>query len=117
MRGVPGLAKVLPALKGLFHTACLACVVSWFAFVIAIFMANKIGDKQMPAKRRQVQGMLGETDPSTNKFRFTSSVSSFGYHPLCPLLLVTRMTIPYKIHVGTILFLRNSLTFSVIHGA
>ena len=25
-------------LKGLFHPACLACVISWIAFVVAIFM-------------------------------------------------------------------------------
>ena len=35
--------------KGLFHPACFARVVSWFAFVVAIFMAH-------------VQGMLDETD-------------------------------------------------------
>ena len=51
-------------LKGLFHPACLARVVSWFAFVVAIFMAHENGDKQRPAKRRHVQGMLHETDPS-----------------------------------------------------
>ena len=50
-------------LKGLFHPACLASVVSWFAFVVAIFMAHENGDKQRPAKRRHVQGMLDETDP------------------------------------------------------
>ena len=31
-------------LKGLFHPACLASVVSWFASVVAIFMAHKNGD-------------------------------------------------------------------------
>ena len=51
------------ALKGLFHPACLARVVSWFAFVVAIFMAHENDDKQRPAKRRHVQGMLDETDP------------------------------------------------------
>ena len=50
-------------LKGLFHPACLARVVSWFAFVVAIFMAHENGDKQRPTKRRHVQGMLDETDP------------------------------------------------------
>ena len=50
-------------LKGLFHPACLARVVSWFAFVVAIFMGHENGDKQRPAKRRHVQGMLDETDP------------------------------------------------------
>ena len=53
----------LAKLKGLFHPACLARVVSWFAFVVAIFMAHENGDKQRPAKRRHVQGMLDETDP------------------------------------------------------
>ena len=28
-------------LKGLFHPACLARVVFWFAFVVAIFMAHE----------------------------------------------------------------------------
>ena len=28
-------------LKGLFHPACLACVVSWFAFVVAIFLGHE----------------------------------------------------------------------------
>ena len=51
------------ALKDLFHPACLVRVVSWFAFVVAIFMAHENGDKQRPAKRRHVQGMLDETDP------------------------------------------------------
>ena len=50
-------------LQGLFHPACLARVVSWFAFVVAIFMAHENGDKQRLAKRRHVQGMLDETDP------------------------------------------------------
>ena len=50
-------------LKGLFHPACLARVVSWFAFVVTIFMAHENGDKQRSAKRRHVQGMLDETDP------------------------------------------------------
>ena len=50
-------------LKGLFHPACLARVASWFAFVVAIFMAHENGDKQRPTKRRHVQGMLDETDP------------------------------------------------------
>ena len=50
-------------LKGLFHPACLARVVSWFAFVVAIFMGHENGDKQKPTKSRHVQGMLDETDP------------------------------------------------------
>ena len=37
-------------LKGLFHPACLARVVSWFAFLVAIFMAHENGDKQRPVK-------------------------------------------------------------------
>ena len=48
-------------LKGLFHPACLARVVSWFAFVVAIFMAHQNGDNQRPSKRRHVQGILDET--------------------------------------------------------
>ena len=40
-----------------------ACVVSWFAFVVAILMAHENGDKQRTTKRRPVQGMLDETDP------------------------------------------------------
>ena len=50
-------------LKGLLHPACLARVVSWFAFVVAIFMGHENGGKQKPTKRRHVQGMLDETDP------------------------------------------------------
>ena len=50
-------------LKGLFHPACRARVVSWFAFVVAIFMGHENGDKQRLAKRRHVQGMLDKTDP------------------------------------------------------
>ena len=53
------------ALKDLFHPACLARVVSWFAFVVAIFMAHENADKQRPTKRRSVQGMLDETDALT----------------------------------------------------
>ena len=49
-------------LKGLFHPACLARL-SLFAFVVAIFMGHENGDKQRPAKRRHVQGMLDETGP------------------------------------------------------
>ena len=52
-------------LKGLFHPACLARVVPWFAFVVAIFMAHENGDKQRLAMGRHVQGMLDETDPLT----------------------------------------------------
>ena len=50
-------------LKALFHPACLARVVSWLAFVVAIFMGHENGDKQRPAKKRHVQGMLDETAP------------------------------------------------------
>ena len=50
-------------LKGLFHPACLARVVSWIAFVAATFMAQENGDKQRPTKRRHVQSMLDETVP------------------------------------------------------
>ena len=53
-------------LKGLFHPAFLARVVSWFPFVVAIFMGHESGDKQRLAKRRHVQGMLDETDPLTS---------------------------------------------------
>ena len=58
-------SRIVEDLKGLFHPACLARVVSWFAFVVAIFMGHENGDKQMPAKRRHVQGMLDETVPLT----------------------------------------------------
>ena len=51
------------SLKGLFHPAFLARVVSRFAFVVAIFMGHEFGDKQRLAKRQHVQGMLDETDP------------------------------------------------------
>ena len=50
-------------LKGLFYPASLARVVSWLAFVVAIFMGHEYGEKQRPAKRRHVQGMLDETEP------------------------------------------------------
>ena len=50
-------------LKGMFHPAVLARVVSWFPFVVAIFMGHENGGKQGLAKRRHVQGMLDETDP------------------------------------------------------
>ena len=50
-------------LKGLFHPAFLARVVSWFPFVVAIFMGHENGGKQRLAKRRHVQGMLDETIP------------------------------------------------------
>ena len=50
-------------LKGLFHPAFLARVISWFPFVVAIFMGHENGGKQRLAKRRHVQGMLDETDP------------------------------------------------------
>ena len=55
------------ALKGLFHPAFLARVVSWFPFVVAIFMGHENGGKQRLAKRRHVQGMLDETDPLMKK--------------------------------------------------
>ena len=58
--------KISDHLTGLFHPACLAYVVSWFAFVVAIFMAHENGKKQRPTKRRFVdkgqQGKLDETD-------------------------------------------------------
>ena len=54
-------------LKGLHHPACLARVLSWFAFVVAIVMAHENGDKQRLAKRPHVQGMLDETDPLNTK--------------------------------------------------
>ena len=38
-------------LKGLFHPAYIARVVSWFALVVAICMAQENGDKQRPTKR------------------------------------------------------------------
>ena len=73
-------------LKGLFHPACLARVVSWFAFVVAIFMGHENGDKQRLAKRRHVQGMLDETDPlkyiafvSVSCSIFQSDISVFAY--------------------------------------
>ena len=33
-------------LKGMFHPACLARVVSWIAFVVAIFMGHENGDNK-----------------------------------------------------------------------
>ena len=50
------------ALKGSSHPACLARVVSWFACVVAIFMAHENGDKQRPVNRGQVQGILDATE-------------------------------------------------------
>ena len=38
-------------LKGLFHQACLARVVSLFASVTAIFMVHENGDEQRQVKR------------------------------------------------------------------
>ena len=38
-------------LKDLFHPACLTRVVSWLAFVVAIFIGHENGDKQRLAKR------------------------------------------------------------------
>ena len=55
-------------LKCLFHPAFLAHVLSWLAFVVAIFMAHENGDKQRQTKGRHVQGMMDETDPLTRKF-------------------------------------------------
>ena len=43
-------------LGGLFRPACLARVVSWFAIVVAIFMAHESGDKRGPAGGRRVRG-------------------------------------------------------------
>ena len=37
-------------LKGLFHPAVLARVVSCFSFVVAICMGHEYGDKQRPVK-------------------------------------------------------------------
>ena len=54
---------MLLKLKGLFHPACLARVISWFALVVTIFMDHENGDKQRLAKRQHVQGMLDERDP------------------------------------------------------
>ena len=61
------------SLKGLFHPAFLARVVSWLAFVVAIFMGHENGDKQRPAKRRHVQGMLDETDPLSRWHSFSAT--------------------------------------------
>ena len=49
-------------LKDLCHPACITRVISWFAFIVTIFMAHKNGDKQWPAKRRHVPGILDEID-------------------------------------------------------
>ena len=49
-------------LKGLFHPACFARVICWFAFVLPIFMGHENGDNKNPTKRRHVQGILDETD-------------------------------------------------------
>ena len=43
-------ASMHDILKGLFHPACRARVVSWIAFVVAIFMGHENGDKQKPTK-------------------------------------------------------------------
>ena len=51
-------------LNRLFHPACLALVVSWFVFVVKIFMGHDHGEKQRSTKRRHVEGMLDETDAS-----------------------------------------------------
>ena len=76
-------------LKGLFHPACLARVVSWFAFVDAIFMAYENGHKQRPVKRQHVQGMLDETDPLTfskhlSLERTDQSGRLLTYRPMIP---------------------------------
>ena len=42
---------MLSRLKGLFHPACVANVVSLFASVAAIFMVHENGDEQRQAKR------------------------------------------------------------------
>ena len=60
-KGIPREERT--CLKGLFHPAFLARVVSWFPFVVAIFMGHENGGKQRLAKRPHVQGMLDETDP------------------------------------------------------
>ena len=60
---------LLENLKGLFHPAFLARVVSWFPFVVAIFMGHENGGKQRLAKRRHVHGMLDETDPLISRIR------------------------------------------------
>ena len=70
------------SLKGLFHPAYLARVVSWFAFVVAVFMAYENGDKQRPAKRRHMQGMLDETDPLNHCSNETESKKLKEYHLL-----------------------------------
>ena len=49
-------------LKGLFHPAFLARVVSGLAFAIAIFMGHENVATKRPTKRRHVQGMLDERD-------------------------------------------------------
>ena len=65
--------SICRSLKGLFHIACLARVVSWFAFVDAIFMGHENGSKQRPTKRRRLQGMLDETDPLSYSYKFSCS--------------------------------------------
>ena len=73
-------------LNGLFHPVCLACVVAWFAFVVAIFMGHENGDKQRPAERWHLQGMLDETDLlDSQKTRTLKSVdmsSQFRFWPI-----------------------------------
>ena len=61
-------------LKSLFHPACLAPVVSSFAFVVAIFMGHENGDKQRPAYGRHVLGMLDETHPLNESNCNTSNI-------------------------------------------
>ena len=55
--GLVSISAMRGRLKGLFHRACLARAVSWFAIVAAIFMAHENGDN-----KGKPRGMLGETD-------------------------------------------------------
>ena len=71
-------------LKGLSHPACLASAVSWFAFVVAIFMGN--GNKQRLVKGRHAQGMLDATDP----LKFPDSQQQFP--KIIPGVLQSRTT-------------------------
>ena len=59
-------------LKGLFHPAFLAHVVSWLAFVVAIFLAHENGDNKGKSRKQHVQGMMDETDSLTIKEHFES---------------------------------------------
>ena len=75
-------------LKGLFHPAFLARVVSWFPFVVAIFMGHENGGKQRLAKRRHVQGMLDETDPLSPKRIVLQPLGFVPYSTLSYVLIV-----------------------------